>query len=419
MASAINKLNALKVKNTNKPGVYGDGNNLFLQVASKGGAKSWIFRYASKADGKTKAVGLGSINSTSLTAARLKAQELRRMITEGKDPATELNRAKAAVQAMLTFDQAAGQFIADKSGEWSNPKHKAQWEATLKTYASPIIGDVAVDAIDTHHILKILRPIWSTKTETASRVRGRIESVLSWAKSNKLRSGENPAMWHGHLQHQLTAPSKTATVRHHPSLPWQSLPAFMAALKQREGMGAKALEFTILCASRSGEVRGATWSEIDLTSRTWTIPAERMKAKTEHAVPLSDASLALLQALPRFKGTDLIFPSSRKTPLSDMTLSALIRRMNEGDTPLWVDKRGEAVVVHGFRSTFRIWAAESTNIPRDVAEHALAHKLPDAVEAAYQRSTLFEKRIELMRQWATWATSTPGNVVPMLRKEAA
>ena len=340
------------------------------------------------------------------------------MITEGKDPATELNRAKAAVQGMLTFDQAAEQFIADKGGEWKNPKHKAQWTATLKTYASPVIGTMPLDAIANKHILKILQPIWDTKTETASRVRGRIESVLNWAKTRGYRSGDNPAMWHGHLQHQLTAPSKTATVRHHPSLPWKSLPAFMVALKQREGMGARALEFAILCASRSGEVRGARWPEINLDSKTWTIPAERMKAKTEHTVPLSDAAFALLQALSRVKGTDLIFPSSRNTPLSDMTLSALIRRMNEGDTPLWVDNRGVPVVVHGFRSTFRIWCAEATDFARDVAEHALAHKLPDAVEAAYQRSTLFSKRIDLMRQWAMWATSTPGNVVPMRRKEA-
>jgi integrase len=417
MASAINKLTALKIRNMAKPGVYGDGNNLFLQVASKGGAKSWVFRYAGKADGKTKAVGLGSINAVSLADARQKAQDLRRLMADGKDPATELAKTRHAEAAKLTFDQAAEQYIAAMSPAWSNAKHIAQWTTTLNTYASPIIGSLPVDAVDTGHVLRILRPIWTAKTETATRVRQRVERVLAWSKSQGFRSGDNPAAWKDHLANLLPKPEDVAATRHHPALPWQQVPSFIAALRKREGQAAKAIELLILTATRSGEVRGACWPEFDLDAAVWTVPAERMKAGREHHVPLSAAAIKLLKEMSHHEGTDLLFPSRKKTPLSDMTLSMLVRGMNE-PKPVWKDSAGLPIVPHGFRSTFRVWAGEATTIDREVAEHALAHQLPNRVEAAYQRSTLFDKRIRLMAEWSAWATSKPGSVVPLRSKVA-
>lgn len=404
----------------NKPGVHSTGEkNLYLLISTVGNnARSWTFRYY--AGGKTNVLGLGPLHTVTFKEAKVKALNLRRWILEGKDPKAELARLKSATAPRLTFEQCAEKFIAAKSPEWSNPKHVKQWAATLTTYAAPTIGNLPVDQVETEHILRILNPIWETKTETASRVRQRIESVLDWAKSKGQRKGDNPAAWAGHLENLLAKPGKIAKVQHHPSLAWQQMPAFIAALRQRKGQAAKAIELLILTATRSGEIRGARWSEFNFEANTWTIPADRMKAGVEHVIPLSPAVLELLNELDRHQGCDLVFPSTKMTPLSDMTLSALIRGMNEGETgPTWTDAAGLPIVVHGFRSTFRVWAAEATNIPREVAEHALAHKLPDAVEAAYQRSTLPVQRAKLMVEWSAWATSTPGSVVPLRKAEVA
>ncbi len=401
-----------------KPGVHSTGEkNLYLLISTVGNnARSWTFRYQWQK--QTRVIGLGPLHTVSLNEAKVKALNLRRWLLEGKDPKAELAKQKASTTPRLTFDQCAEQYIAAKSPEWSNPKHVKQWSATLATYASPTIGKLEVHQVQTEHILKILNPIWATKTETATRVRQRIESVLDWSKSKGQREGDNPAAWAGHLENLLAKPSKVTKVKHHPSLPWRQIPAFIAALRQRKGQAAKAIELLILCANRSVEVRGACWSEFDFEKNTWTIPAERMKAGIEHEVPLSPAALELLNGLPRHVGTDLLFPSTKKTPLSDMTLSALVRGMNEPEA-IWTDDAGQSIVVHGFRSSFRVWAAEATTISREVAEHALAHKLPDAVEAAYQRSTLPVQRARLMNEWSAWVTSTPGSVVPLRAAEAA
>ena len=404
----------------NKPGVHSTGErNLYLLIASNGNkARSWTFRY--QQHGKTCVLGLGPLHTVTFNEAKVKALELRRWLLQGRDLKAEVAKLKAANAPKLTFAECAERFIEAKSPEWTNPKHAKQWAATLTTYAAPVIGTLPVDRVATEHVLKILTPIWSTKTETASRVRQRVESVLDWAKSKGLRSGDNPAAWAGHLENMLARPGRIAKKRHHPSLPWQQVPAFVAALRQHKGQAAKMIELAILCASRSGEVRGACWSEFDLEAKTWTIPGPRMKAGVQHTVPLSPAALELIEDLPRHDRTDLLFPSGKKTMLSDMTLSALLRGMNEGAAgPTWTDAAGQAVVVHGFRSSFRVWAAEATSVPREVAEHALAHKLPDSVEASYQRSTLPVQRARLMAEWSAWVNSTPGVVVPMRRAVAA
>lgn len=405
-------------ENCIKPGVHSTGEkNLYLLISTVGNnARSWTFRYQWLK--VTKAIGLGPLHTVSFNEAKVKALNLRRWILEGKDPKAELAKERARTAPKLTFDQCAEQYIAAKSPEWTNPKHVKQWAATLATYAAPIIGKLEVHQIQTEHILKILNPIWATKTETATRVRQRIESVLDWAKSKGQREGDNPAAWAGHLENLLAKPGRIAKVQHHPSLPWRQIPAFIAALRKRKGQAAKAIELLILCANRSIEVRGACWSEFNFEANTWTIPAERMKAGIEHEVPLSAAALELLKGLPHHEGTDFLFPSNKKTMLSDMTLSAMVRGMNEPEV-IWTDGAGLPIVVHGFRSSFRVWAAEATTIPRDVCEHALAHKLPDAVEAAYQRSTLPVQRARLMAEWSAWVTSTPGSVVPLRKSEAA
>jgi integrase len=252
-------------------------------------------------------------------------------------------------------------------------------------------------------------PIWESKTETASRLRGRIESVLGWASTSGYRTGENPARWKGHLDNLLATISKSSRTKHHPSLPWQRIGAFMSALRAREGVSARAVEFAILTACRSGEVRGAKWTEFDTAGKVWTIPAERMKAKREHEVPLSDAALALLESMP--KVGEIVFAGTKKQLLSDMSLTAVIRRMNGDDKPVWADANGEGVTVHGFRSSFRMWAAETTNYPREVAEHALAHQLPDAVERAYQRGSQFAKRAALMAEWSVYCATVQTDAV--------
>lgn len=390
MARLIDKLKPLEVSKTTKPGLHGDGGGLWLQV-SPSGSKSWVFRFTIK--GKQMVMGLGATHTVGLSEARSKAKEQRLLLIDGKNPlevrqgARTLETLKQA--RMVTFDHCAAAYIAAHRDSWRNAKHAGQWKATLSTYASPVIGELPIAAVDTGLVMKVLGPIWNDKTETASRLRGRIESILGWATTSGYRQGDNPARWRGHLENLLAAKNKISPVKHHASMPWKDIGAFMLALRQCDGTAARALEFTILTASRSGSVRLATWAEI--SGGVWTVPAEHMKAGIEHHVPLSDAALALLALIPR--AGDLIFVGrSSGNPLSDMSLAAVLKRMNQGFT------------VHGFRSTFRMWCAESVgnNFPRDVCEHALAHQLPDKVEAAYQRGTVFEKRIQLMQAWADY-----------------
>jgi integrase len=346
-------------------------------------------------------MGLGPLHTVSLADARTKARDCRTILLDGLDPlevkkvarlADAIERAKA-----ITFDECAKGYIAAHRGSWKSVKHASQWENTIATYASPVIGAMPVAAVDTALVVKVLSPIWSKKTETASRLRGRIESILDWATVSKYRQGENPARWRGHLDNLLADPAKVAKVTHHPALPWQEIGALMADLRKREGVAARAVEFAILTAGRSGEVRGAQWDEIDMDAGLWVIPAERMKAGREHRVPLAAPVLALLKAMPRVSA--FVFPGQREaSPLSDMSLTAVLRRMERKE-----------ITVHGFRSTFRDWCSESVanSFPREVCEHALAHSLPDKVEAAYRRGDLLDKRKMLMQVWADYCAVAP------------
>lgn len=416
MARQQQRLSALQVTKLTKPGLYGDGGGLTLQITTTG-AKSWLFRYM--VAGKPFGMGLGPTHTVSLAEARQKALDARKLLIDGINPlaAKKQSQIVAALAAakMMTFDQCAEAYILAHKAGWKNAKHGDQWTNTLNTYASPVFGHLPVAEIDTGLVVKCLAPIWESKTETASRVRGRIESVLGWATTSGYRTGENPARWKGHLENLLATISKSSRTKNHPSLPWPRIGAFMAALQAREGVAARAVEFTILTACRSGEVRGARWAEFDTASKLWTIPAERMKAKREHQVPLSDAALALLESMS--KDSDVVFAGTKSQPLSDMSLTAVIRRMNGDDKPVWADANGEGVTVHGFRSSFRMWAAETTNYPREVAEHALAHQLPDAVERAYQRGSQFAKRAALMAEWAVYCATVPtdATVTPIHR----
>ena len=409
MARQQHRLTALRVSKLTKPGLYGDGGGLTLQITATG-AKSWLFRYM--LIGRAFGMGLGPTHTVSLAEARQKALNARNLLAAGINPLSEKKQTKiaAALAAarMMTFDECATAYILAHKPSWKNAKHADQWTNTLRTYASPVFGHLPVAEIDTALVVKCLAPIWEAKTETASRLRGRIESVLGWAATRGFRIGENPARWKGHLENLLATISKSSRTKNHPSLPWRQIGGFMAALREREGIAAKALEFAILTACRSGEVRGARWSELDVAAEVWTIPAGRMKAKQEHQVPLSKAALALLKSLPVKE--DLLFAGTKGQPLSDMSLTAVIRRMNGEEQPVWTDVNGKSVTVHGFRSSFRMWAAEATNCPREVAEHALAHQLPNAVERAYQRGSQLAKRTALMTEWAIYCLTNEADV---------
>ncbi|MEJ7807079.1 MAG: integrase arm-type DNA-binding domain-containing protein [Telluria sp.] len=391
MPLILNKLTAVAILRLKEPGYYGDGGGLVLQV-SLSGAKSWLFRYSRA--GKKHEMGLGSLGTVDLAGARDKAKRCRAQLLEGQDPLDGRRTAKtnAALERgrQMTFDQCAAAYIDAHRSSWKNAKHAEQWENTLATYAGPLIGALPVATVDTDLIVKVLSPIWKTKTETATRLRGRIESILGWATVSKFRQGDNPARWRGHLENLLATPSKIAKVRNHPALPWREMSEFMKVLRVAEGVGARAVEFAILTACRSGEVRGAVWSEVDLDNKLWTIPAERMKAGKEHRVPLSTAAVSLLLSL--IVNGEFVFPGVRtKSYLSDMSLTAVLRRMGRGD-----------ITVHGFRSTFRDWCSEApgNTFSREICEHALAHSLPDKVEAAYRRGDLLDKRVLLMQAWA-------------------
>lgn len=394
-------LTALEIKNA-KPGMHADGGGLYLHVGKAGNA-SWIFRF--QLNKRRREMGLGSLTALSAVEARAKAAELKAMVGRGIDPlevkeATQKEEAQAQAAQKeeqtlnaATFKSATERHLALKESGWRNAKHRQQWENTLATYAFPVIGDLPVRHITPQHVLQVLEPIWSTKPETASRVRMRIEAVLNSAKVLSWRTGENPALWRGNLDAALPSRGKVRTVKHHAALPWREISPFMAQLRQRDGLSARALEFAILTAARSGEVRKATWSEIDLDQKLWIIPAERMKAGREHRVPLSQSALQLLDEMPRFQGYDLIFPGTRMQPLSDMSLSAVLKRMGMTD-----------ITVHGFRSTFRDWAAEHTGHGSDIVEMALAHTISSKTEAAYRRGDLITKRKSLMEDWAAWCT---------------
>lgn len=398
MALSLNRLSALAVGRAKVPGYYCDGGGLLLQV-SRSGSKSWIFRY--RMNGKQREMGLGSLLAVDLADVRERARQCRMLLLDGNDPiAARRDRQVAGAlerARQMTFDQCAKAYIAAHRHSWKNAKHSAQWESTLATYVAPVIGDLPVAAVDTDLVVKVLSAIWLTRTETATRIRGRIECILDWATVSGFRKGDNPARWKGHLDNLLANPNRIAPVKNRPALPWQEIGGFMQVLSAREGCAARAVQFAILTAARSGEVRGARWCEMDLNEGVWTVPAERMKAGKEHRVPLAPAARALLENLPR-QG-DLVFPGrKRETQLSDMSLTAVLRRMQRGD-----------ITMHGFRSTFRDWCAESVGnfFSREVCEHALAHSLPDRVEAAYRRGDLFEKRVLLMRAWADFCAICP------------
>jgi len=415
MPKKAKELGDMAVRNLKAPGLYAVGGvaGLMLQVLDprKGAdgretqARSWVLRVM--VGGKRRDMGLGGYPDVTLTGAREAARDARAKIERGVDPIEDRKALKSALRSVaakvVTFEEAAAAYIAAHEKSWKNDKHRQQWTNTLTAHAYPHLGKLSVRDIELAHVLAALEPIWAEKTETASRLRGRIETVLDWATARGYRDGLNPARWRGHLDKMLAAPNKIAKVKHRAALPFAKVPEFMVRLRAADGMGARALEFAILTATRSGEVRGARWSEVELEEKVWVIPDERMKAGREHRVPLSQVALDLLKALPRVDGLDLIFPSPTGKALSDMTLSAVMRRMEVDAVP------------HGFRSTFRDWAAERTNYPRDVAEMALAHTIGDKVEAAYRRGDLFEKRRRMMADWAKAITAPPatGNVRPI------
>ena len=404
MARTIGKLTALAVDRAKRRGYYGDGGGLFLQVSASG-AKSWVFRF--KKFGRLREMGLGPTHTVSLAEARQNALECRKLRLDGRDPIeirkTASAQARLDAAKAMTFKECAERYIASHKAGWRNPKHAAQWPSTLGTYVYPIFGSLPVQEVDVALVMKALEPIWTAKLETAGRVRGRIESILDWATARGLREGENPARWRGHLENLLPKKSNVRRVKHHAALSYDEIAAFMVELRRQEGLAARTLEFAILTAARTGEVIGVSWHEINLVERLWTVPAERMKAGKEHRVPLSDAATGILEDLQRARHGDFVFPGGRATrPISNMAMTMTLRRMGRGD-----------LTVHGFRSSFRDWAAERTGFPAEVAEMALAHAVSDKVEAAYRRGDLFQKRRQLMDAWARYCTtqSPAGNVV--------
>jgi len=393
------------------PGRYRDNGGLYLVIQGK--SRTWQFRFKRRGVGHW--MGLGPDSLVSLAQARDAAIDARRLLRDGTDP-IEHKRAVAAAKAAeaesaKTFDDVAALLIAAKKAGWKNEKHAAQWKATLDAYAAPVLGTKPVDKITVDAVLECLTPIWVEKPETASRLRGRIENVLDYAKTRGWRKGENPARWKGHLDHLLPARASIARVVHHAALPWADVPEVMGELAKAGGNSTLCLRFTVLTAARSGEARNARWNEIDMKAKVWTVPAEKMKAKVEHRVPLSDAALDVLKIVLPLKAADdgLVFQGGRKgQPLSDVAVSKALAAVADG------------VTVHGMRSAFRDWAAELTAYPREVAEAALAHANCDKVEAAYRRSDLFDVRTRLMRDWADFCSApvVKGGEVAAIRRRA-
>ncbi len=393
MAKTTNRLTAVGIKNLKEKGLHADGGGLYLRITDSG-TKGWIFRFTR--EGRTRDMGLGTCADISLASAREIAEESRKRLKQGLDPIeARKNAARENASAdCVTFREAVERYITAHEPSWKNAKHRQQWRNTLESYANPIIGDLDVAGITTEDILRVLEPIWRTKPETAGRVRGRIENVLDWCRARKLRDGANPALWRGHLKHLLPARKKKGAVRHHPAMPWQEVPAFMPLLRANSAISARALEFTILTAARTSETILATHSEFDLNEGIWQVPASRMKASVEHRVPLSDRAREILAGVPKIESTPYVFAGARLgRPLSSMAMLELLRGLRPGLT------------VHGFRSTFRDWAAEETNFPSEVVEMALAHTIENEVERAYRRGDLFQKRRALMDAWAAYCAS--------------
>jgi integrase len=458
----IHRLSAVEVNAKKAPGLYADGGGLYLQViaaepkevalaartarerakalkaskeavkamvkearaaaqkalddagyvhAPRSLAKSWLFRY--QLNHTARAMGLGSLLRVPLATARKRAQEARELLGEGKDPLEVKRSQKASARVQMTFRQCADKYIKAHRSSWRNDKHAEQWENTLATYVHPILGGLNVGDIDEPLIEQVLAPIWTEKAETAGRIRGRIEAILDWAKAAKLRTGENPARWKGNLEHLLAKPKRKARIVHHAALPYAEIGDFMAQLRDQSGTSARALEFAILTAARTGEVIGATWGEVNLDGALWTIPAARMKGGREHRIPLAPQALNILRALDAERDqqakapSDPVFPG-RAGALSNMSLLAVLKRMKRGD-----------LTTHGFRSTFRDWTSERTSFPREVAEMALAHAIGDAVEAAYRRGELMDKRKKLAEAWGSYCalpSIKSGDVLTMKRK---
>ncbi|MEY9428884.1 integrase [Bradyrhizobium ottawaense] len=411
MGRATNKLSVKFVEKADlEPGLYGDGNGLYLQVSpsttdDEKPTKSWVFRFMMA--GRARKMGLGDAEQVKLGDARKKASAARLLVVDGIDPIEERSARKAALAVeqakALTFKECAERYIEAHQSGWKSAKHASQWAATLETYAYPKIGNLPVAAIDTALVLEVLEQkiggerFWNSKTETASRVRGRVETILSWAKARGYRQGENPAQWRGHLDQLLPAKSQVSPVEHHAALPYSKLPAFMAKLRQRDGVSAKALEFTILTLARTGDTIGGKWSEIDTSEKLWIVPKDRVKGKKgarkrDHVVPLTKPALAILKDLPR-EG-EYLFPGDKEGKgLSNMAMAELLKEMGYS---------GDEATVHGFRSTFKDWVSEQTSYPNEMSEMALAHTVSDKVEAAYRRGDMRERRRRLMADWAAF-----------------
>lgn len=390
------KLSALKVRSLTKPGTYGDGAGLYLQVRGASN-RSWLYRF--KLNGKPHLMGLGALADVSLAEARDAAATARKLVRQGVDPIAQRRseRADTAAKSRLnTFAEVAEAYVAAHETGWRNARHRQQWRNTLDSYVRPVIGDLGIAAIDTGAIMRVLEPIWRTKPETASRLRGRIESVLDYATARGWRTGENPARWRGHIENLLPPRSKMVRIKHHAALPWSEIGAFMARLREQKGASALALQYVVLTAARTGEILGARWSEIDLGDAMWTVPGNRMKAGREHRVPLSDVAMDVLRDVralqPQSSPDEFVFPGRRPgIPLSKNVVPNVLRTLGRPD-----------LTVHGFRSTFRDWCAEMTNYPNEVAEAALAHTIRDKAEAAYRRGDMMEKRRRLMNDWAAF-----------------
>lgn len=423
MPKKAKELSALAVSRLKENGKYAVGgvDGLYLRIA--GNSRAWVLcaamgsriNQSGKEVVRRLSMGLGPFPEISLAEARESARSLRKKIRDGIDPLQEKRKAKLTSSKAKTFEQCALAFIEDKKIEWRNDKHVKQWSSTLTTYAFPLIGQFPINAIDNDAILLVLRQevstkdgststLWNARNETASRLRGRLESILDWAKVSGYREGENPAAWQGNLKHVLPAPGKVQKVEHHAALPFSEISTFMEKLRQRSGVSAKALEFAILTAARSGEVRGATWDEIDLHKKTWTISAERMKASKSHTVPLSDSAYSLLKNMPRIVGNSLIFPAPRGGIMSDQAFKALFDRMQVAN-----------ITTHGFRSTFKDWArsCKGTEFSDEVSELALAHVNNDQTRAAYARDQLLPQRLQLMQEWAIYCNIKTTRIIPI------
>ena len=410
MVRALHRLSNLKVERAKEPGLYADGGGLYLRVA-EGGSKQWVYRYTT--NGHNRDMGLGPLRLLTLAEARERARAAGKLRLDNIDPIAhkraQRGAALVAAAGAMTFKQCAEGYIRDNEKKWTHPKHRKDWERTLVRFVFPTLGNLPVASIDTPLVLQVIKPIWEKRPETASRVRGRIEAVLGWATVHHYRTGDNPARWRQHLEHALPSRQEIDPVEHHPAMPYTQVAGFVQALRKDTSVAARALELLTLTGTRLSETLDATWREIDLDACTWTIAAARMKTGKDHTVPLSTAAIAVLKAMHAVRQSDFVFPGfKRGQPIRGDALRKLIKRL-----------AGDDVTVHGMRSAFRDWAAERTNFPREVAEMVLAHAIPDAVEAAYRRGDLFEKRRRLMDAWAAFCEARPqpkgATVTPMRR----